>query len=76
MKRTWDFTITLQMSDKAMHKLWDLSDAAQEAGDTLPEWRMGKRVAWWLQRQGIEAKLVRWQWGNPQPPKMPSRPET
>jgi len=69
VKRTWDFTITLEMSDKAVHKLWDWSDGSEREGRILPEWEAAKQVEKWLRKRGVKARLLTWQWGNPQPPK-------
>lgn len=73
MKRTWDFTIKLQMSDKAVNRFWDLSDESEQEGRTLPEWEAAKQVEKWLRKRGVKARLLTWQWGNPQPPKDEAR---
>lgn len=61
MKRVYDITLQVEMSDKQWERFWAAGDRAEDAGRYQPTWIAGKAFLRYLRRHhGVRAKLVRW----------------
>ena len=61
MKRIYDITLEVEMSEKQFDRLWAASDKAEDAGRLQPSWVASKAYLRYLRRRhGVRAKLLRW----------------
>jgi hypothetical protein len=61
MKKLYDLTYTVAMSENQLHKLARAADEAMEADENSPEWEAGLAAVRELSlRYGVKAKLKRW----------------
>jgi hypothetical protein len=60
VKRQFDITYTVEMSDKAYKRLGEAEDGAADNGQTEPLWAIGLDAVDCLRLYGVKAKLVQW----------------
>ena len=61
MKRIYDITLEVEMSEKQFDRLWTAGDRAEQGGKCQPTWVAAKAYLRYLRRHhGVRAKLLRW----------------
>ena len=61
MKRVYDITLEVELSEKDYERFWMADDKAEADGNLLPTWVAGKAYLRYLRRHhGVRGKLLGW----------------